>query len=539
MRNPLEFDYVIVGAGSAGCVLANRLSASPDVSVCLLEAGPRDRSPFIHMPAGIAYMLRGSTYNWQFYTEPQIQLNRRRLYTPRGRTLGGSSSINAMVYTRGVPADYDEWETLGATQWGWRDVLPYFKKAEDNERGADEYHGEGGPLGVTDLRFVNASASAFIEAAQLAGYPLNPDFNGARQEGIGLYQVTHRDGRRCSSARAYLVPAAGRPNLKVVTRAQVRRILLQNHRASGVELVNLRSIGARREVILSAGAIQSPQLLMLSGIGPEAELREHGISVNQALPGVGKNLQDHLDILLVQGCQKPAGFGVAPRVILRGVKGLWDYMAKGRGMFTSTVAEAGGFIKTRPELENPDCQLHLSSALLKNHGLELEYGYGWSLHICNLRPQSRGYIGLHSADPLQAPKIDPRYLTEPTDMEQMVAAYKVAQDISLQQPFKALQPHWRRPDKALHSDTEIRDFVRARAETIYHPVGTCKMGQDELAVVDPQLRVRGVDALRVVDASVMPTLIGGNTNAPAIMIAEKAAEMILAAGLFHCPDDCA
>jgi len=528
VKNRLEFDYVIVGAGSAGCVLANRLSANPEVTVCLLEAGPRDRSPFIHIPVGIGYLLRSRTYNWQFYTEPQKELNNRRLYTPRGRMLGGSSSMNAMVYTRGVPADYDHWETLGGTGWGWRDVLPYFKRAEDNTRGADDYHGKGGPLGVTDLRFVCDTTRAFIKAGQLAGYPLNDDFNGAVQEGIGEYQVTHRNGQRCSSARAYLEPVRERSNLTVMTGAQAGRVLLKNQRASGVELVDRRRIEARCEVILSAGAIQSPQLMMLSGIGPESELKQHDIEIKHCLPGVGQNLQDHLDILLVQRCREPASFAFTPRGMLRGVKGLWDYATRRQGMFTSTVAEAGGFIKTRPELEYPDCQLHLTSALLKNHGLELEYGYGWSLHICDLRPKSRGYVGLHSADPLQAAKIDPRYLSEAADMEQMVEAYKLAQDISLQQPFKDLNPHWKRPNKALYDRQEIREFVRAQAETIYHPVGTCKMGTDGLAVVDPQLRVRGIDNLRVVDASIMPTLVGGNTNAPTIMIGEKAADMIVA-----------
>lgn len=521
------YDYIIVGAGSSGCVLANRLSEDPNVSVCLLEAGPEDKSPLIHMPAGLVYMMRGKKYNWQFHTEPQTQLNNRRLYTPRGKTLGGSSSINAMVYTRGVADDYNQWEASGAEGWGWKDVLPYFIKAEDNERGAIGLHGVGGPLGVADLRYLNESSRAFVRAAIQAGHQHNDDFNGENQEGVGPYQVTHRNGERCSSAKAYLTPVRDRPNLSVVTGAQVKRVLLKGSNACGVELIGSRRLKARKEVILSAGAIQSPQILMLSGIGERSELSKHNIAVNVDLPGVGKNLQDHLDIMLVQSCKKPVSFSFTPRTIMRGVKGIWDYVIKRQGMFTSTISETGGFIKTQPNIEYPDCQIHLSSALIKNHGLEFEYGYGWSLHICDLRPKSRGFVGLHSSDPQVPPLINPRYLSDPRDMEQMVEAYKAAQYISTQQPFQDLKPDWRRPENPLLCDQEIRDFIRSHAETIYHPVGTCKMGIDEMAVVDSRLRVHGVRGLRVVDASIMPTIIGGNTNAPAIMIGEKAADMIL------------
>lgn len=527
----MEFDYVIVGAGSAGCALAARLSEDPAASVCLLEAGPRDRHPLIHVPFGILWMMHSRTLNWRYYTAPQRELGGRRLFWPRGKTLGGSSSSNAMCYTRGHRADYDAWRDLGNPGWGYADLLPYFRRAENRERGASEFHGTGGPLNVAPLRSPSPLSLAFVEAATAAGYPRNDDFSGADQEGVGLYEVTQVNGRRCSAARAYLRPAEGRPNLTVLTGAQATRVLFEGRRATGVALRqqgNERQVTARREVILSGGAINSPQLLLLSGVGPGAELQALGIPVVHDLPGVGKNLQDHLDVTVVQACTKAVSYGLTPVTALRGLADIARYIVAKRGMYTTNAAEAGGFVKSAPQEALPDLQFHFTTAPLSNHGLDVKFllQQGYSLHVCDLRPLSRGQIRLAGPDPLAHAVIEPNYLADPRDLEKLVLGVKAARTILAAPAFDRYRGEEIRPGPGVQSDEEIRAFIRGRAETIYHPVGTCRMGNDPLAVVDAELRVRGLEGLRVADASIMPLLVGGNTNAPAIMIGEKAADLI-------------
>jgi len=527
----MEFDYVIVGAGSAGCALAARLSEDSGASVALLEAGPPDTHPLIHVPFGILWMMHSRRLNWRYFTAPQERLNGRRLFWPRGRTLGGSSSSNAMCYTRGHRGDYDAWRDQGNGGWGYADVLPYFKRAENRERGGSEYHGTGGPLHVAPLRSPNPLALAFVRAAVAAGYRPNDDFSGPEQEGVGLYEVTQVEGERCSAARAYLRPARGRPNLRVITRAQATGILFRGRRAAGVAYrqgAGARTISARREVILCGGAINSPQLLLLSGVGPAAELQTLGIPVIHDLPGVGKNLQDHLDIIVVQACTRPVSYGLTPATALRGLADLVRYLVSRRGMYTTNAAEAGGFIRSAPGEPRPDLQFHFTTAPLSNHGLDVKFllQQGYSLHVCDLRPRSRGEIRLASRNPLAHPVIEPNYLAEPQDLEKLVAGFKAARRILAAAPFDGYRGREILPGPAVQSDDEIRDFIRRKAETIYHPVGTCRMGNDPLSVVDAELRVRGVEGLRVADASIMPLLVAGNTSAPAIMIGEKAADLI-------------
>lgn len=527
------YDDIIVGAGSAGCVLANRLSADPNRQVCLLEAGPEDTSPWIHLPVGVFFMMRSKTLNWRYQTEPQPNLYNRRLFWPRGKTLGGSSSSNAMVYTRGHRRDYDHWAELGNQGWSYADLLPLFKRAQHQERGPSAYHGVGGPLNVADLRQKSEISQVFVRAAGEAGYPLSDDFNGVEQEGVGFYQVTQKDGQRCSSARAYLLPVRERPNLTVIPNALACRILFEGRRAVGViyrnhegRLVELR---ARREVLLSGGAINSPQLLLLSGVGPRAELERHGIPQVHELPGVGQNLQDHLDIVVAHRECRRASYGFALSFLPRLVKGIAEYHRHQRGVLTSNLAEAGGFVKSDSALPLPNLQYHLTSTILDDHGRRIWHGYGYSLHVCDLRPKSRGYLALHSADPRDPPLIQPHYLDHPDDLETLLAGVKTCRKILAAPAFDGYRGEELFPGAAAQSDDELREFIRRRAETIYHPVGACKMGHDPLAVVDDQLRVHGLSSLRVVDASIMPTLIGGNTNAPTIIIGEKAADLILAA----------
>jgi choline dehydrogenase len=569
---PRIFDYVIVGAGSAGCVLANRLSADPAIRVCLLEAGPEDRSLFIHVPIGLLWLMHSRTLNWRYFTEPQTHLAGRRLFWPRGRVLGGSSSSNAMCYTRGNPADYDQWRDLGNSGWGYEEVLPWFRRAEHQQRGPSPHHGVGGPLHVADQRSPNPLSHAFVRAAQEAGHIANEDFNGAAQEGVGLYQVTQVDGWRCSAARAYLAPVRARPNLTILTNARATRIVLRKHRAEGVECVlhgesmgsesideSMESMGsesidhfqrsqarsnqdqstltpliltARREVILSAGAINSPQLLMLSGIGPVEELRRHGITPIVAAPDVGRNLQDHLDVIVVQACKRSLSYGFTAATPLRVLAAAARFAWSRRGMLTSNGAEAGGFARSRPQEPLPDLQFHFTPIRLANHGLDVKFlfGHGYSLHVCALRPRSRGRISLNSADPMAPPSIDPAYLSDPADLDTLLLGVKAARRILASPAFGDLRGSELSPGPAVQSDDEIRDFIRHKAETIYHPVGTCRMGSDQTAVVDNELRVHGIERLRVVDASIMPTLIAGNTNAPVIMIAEKAADLLLHTG---------
>ncbi|MFI4940602.1 MAG: GMC family oxidoreductase [Burkholderiales bacterium] len=525
------FDYVIVGGGSAGCVLAARLSEDADVNVCLLEAGPADSNPFIHMPMGLLWLMHSKVLNWHFYTRGEAELGGRKLFWPRGNTLGGSSSSNAMCYMRGHPSDYDDWEKSGNPGWSFRDVLPYFKRAQNQERGASEFHGVGGPLNVADLRSPNVLTQAFIEAGVQTGIPHNHDFNGAVQEGVGLFQVTQKNGRRCSTAAGYLKMASGRPNLTVITGAHARRVLFRGNVATGVEYQRKGSteqVSATREVILSAGAIQSPQLMMLSGVGDSPALHAAKIPVTAHLPGVGKNLQDHLDVIVVNTCTKAVSWGITLRNSLDSGWNFWRYLRAGSGMFTTNGAEGCGFAKSSPEEPIPDLQFHFGPIRLSRHGHDVGFlfGDGYSLHVCNLRPKSRGEIRLASNNPLAKADIVANYLSHPEDMEHMVRGVRLARKILAAPAFNRFRGKEIIPQTQCETDEEIRQFIRQRAETIYHPVGTCKMGSDPMAVVDAELRVHGVDGLRVVDASIMPTLIGGNTNAPVVMIAEKASDMI-------------
>jgi choline dehydrogenase len=523
------YDYVIVGAGSAGCVLANRLSADPDVRVLLLEAGGPDSSPYVHMPAGLARLVGNRRIDWQYYTEPEPELLGRRLYWPRGRVLGGSSSINAMCYTRGHRHDYDEWAELGADGWNYASVLPWFRKAEDQAHGASEYHGAGGPLSVEDLRFRNPLSAVFVEAAAACGLPRNPDFNGALQEGAGFYQVTQRNGRRCSSAVAYLRPARRRANLEIATRSLATRIVFEDKRAVAIEYRRageLHVARAGREVLLAAGAIASPQLLLLSGLGPADELRALGLAVVADSAEVGRNLQDHLDFCTLSKCTRAITYDLNKwQELAVGLR----YLLTRSGPGVSNVAEAGGFARTHLAPDGrPDIQFHFVPAQLDDHGRNRLSGHGYTVHSCMLRPRSRGHLALRSILPTDPPRIHAAYLSEAGDVDTMLEAMRLAREILHAGPFAPYRGAEIFPGEGVTTRQGLEQVLRRKAETIYHPVGTCRMGRDPRSVVDCDLRVRGVEGLRVIDASVMPRLIGGNTNAPTIMIAEKAADGLLA-----------
>ena len=529
------YDYIIVGAGSAGCVLANRLSADSSKRVCLIEAGPRDESALIHMPLGIALLANSKTLNWRFDTESQKELGNRKLFWPRGKTLGGSSSINGMIYIRGHKADYDQWEAAGGEKWGWKNALSIFKEHEGNERMGDtELHGGSGPLPVSDLRTVNPLSQAFVRAGTELQNPLNEDFNGASQEGVGMYQVTQKNGQRWSSARAFLVPALERSNLDVLTDTRVNRVIFDDKRASGVDVspknedAHQVKLNIGGEVILSGGAVNSPQLLMLSGIGAKEELEAQGIPVLHDLPEVGKNLADHLDITVMGEANSRLPIGVAFSSIPRSIAAIFKYIFSKKGFLTSNAVESGGFVKSDPSLDRPNLQYHFLPAYLADHGRKIKTGYGITLHICDLIPKSRGYIGLKSSDPAADPLIQPNYLSHPDDVATLLAGLKLGRAI-FQAP--AMAKHISKeihPGENVNTDEELIADIRKRAETIYHPVGSCRMGSDENSVVDPELRVRGVEGLRVIDASIMPVLVAGNTNAPTMMIGENGARMILA-----------
>ena len=523
------FDYIVVGGGSGGCVVAGRLTERPDVTVCVLEAGNRGDGTLVNVPTGAVAMMPTRINNWAFETVPQAGLGGRTGYQPRGKALGGSSAINAMVYIRGHRSDYDHWAALGNDGWAYDDVLPYFRLSEHNERFDDAWHGRDGPLWVSDLRTGNPFHERYLEAARQAGLPLTDDFNGAQQEGIGIYQVTQKQGERWSAARAYLLPHIGRrSNLTVETHAQVRRILFEGRRAVGVEVLQngtVRTLRARREVLLAAGAFQTPQLLMLSGVGPMHELARFGIQIVQHLPGVGRNLQDHPDFIFGYRTRSIDTMGVSLRGSMCMLREILRFRSERRGMLTTNFAEGGGFLKTQPGLDAPDIQLHFVVALVDDHARRLHAGHGLSCHVCLLRPRSRGAVTLRSNDPAAAPLIDPAFFDDPRDVDDMVAGFKITRRL-MQTPALA---KWITRDlftPNVKSDDDIRAVLRQRTDTVYHPVGTCRMGRDEMAVVDPQLRVRGLEGLRIVDASVMPTLIGGNTNAPTIMIGEKAVDLI-------------
>jgi choline dehydrogenase-like flavoprotein len=532
------YDYLIVGAGSAGCVLASRLSEDPKMRVGLIEAGPPDNSVLIHCPAGLALLAQTGAANWGFETVPQPGLNGRRGYQPRGKVLGGSSSVNAMIYARGHRTDYDSWAAEGNPGWSFDEVLPYFRRAEHNERGADALHGTGGPLNVADLRSPGRWRERFVEAGVQAGYPHNPDFNGAEQEGFGPYQVTHRNGERFSAAKAYLTPHLGRPNLEVLTGAQVLRVRFEGRRAVGVD-VRMggaeRALTARREVLLSAGALQSPQLLMLSGVGPGAHLQALGIPVLHDLPGVGRHLHDHIDVVqVVEGVKSHDHrelFGLSLAGAVRALRGVFEWRRHRTGLLTTNFGEGGAFIGSSPDEPIPDLQLHFVVGKLVDHGRKTVFGHGYSCHVCVLRPKSRGSVTLANADPLAVPLIDPAFLSDDDDTARLVRGFKLMRQI-LAQP--ALAQHGGREvaaSAAAQTDAQVEAYIRQHADTIYHPVGTCRMGPAAQAasggsVVDAQLRVHGLEGLRVVDASVMPQIVGGNTNAPTVMIAEKAADLI-------------
>jgi len=521
-----EYDYIIVGAGSAGSTLAYRLGEDQSARILVLEAGKPDTSFLLHMPAGFANLGEKSPYNWRFETEPQKHCNNRRMFWPRGKTLGGSSSINAMLYIRGHASDYDHWRQLGNEGWSFRDVLPYFKRAQNQERGGDDLHGTGGPLNVADQISPAPINRVFLDACKQAGHKQITDFNGPSQEGVGIYQVTQKGGKRCSTAVAYLRPAMARGNVTALTEATTARVIVEKGRAVGVAYLKggrEQIARASREVILCGGAVNSPQLLQLSGIGPADHLRAMGLAVAADLPGVGGNLQDHLDASTLYYCKTRDTYDTANQLAT-----LLKYVFGKTGPGTSCIAESGGFLSTRPGLAAPDIQLHFIPAFVIDHGRTRLKANGFTLHMCQLRPESRGTIRLKSADPLAHPAIDANYLAEPRDLDVTVEGVRICREIFAQKAFDPYRGEEMEPGAGRTARADVEAWIRARSETIYHPIGTCKMGpaSDRMAVVDPQLRVRGIEGLRVVDASVMPTLIGGNTNAPTIMIAERAADLI-------------
>lgn len=532
------FDYIIVGAGSAGCVLANRLSASGQHRVLLLEAGGADRNVWIHIPLGYGKLFTNPNVNWLYNSEPEPELNNRQIMQPRGKVLGGSSSINGLLYLRGQPQDFDHWRQLGNAGWSFDDVLPYFRKAEDQQRGADALHGVGGPLAVSDVSEPHPLCEAFIEAAQQAGFPRNDDFNGPEQEGAGYFQLTARNGRRCSTAVGYLKPARRRPNLKVESSALTTRILFDGRRAVGVEYLQgnaTHTSRAEREVIVCGGAINSPQVLQLSGLGPAALLQSHGIPVVADLPGVGADLQDHLQVRMAYRCTEPITMNdVINDWRLKLAAGL-RYVLQRKGMLTIGAGYAGGFFRTDKALASPDVQAHFIIFSSDKTGAALHPFPGFIASICQLRPESRGFVRIKSADARAAPAIQPRYLSAPHDRDVMVAGMKLLRRIMGQPAMRRYIAEERTPGANCVSDADLLGYMRDTGTTVFHPTSTCRMGSDVTAVVDERLRVRGIAGLRVVDGSIMPTVVSGNTNAPIVMIGEKGADMILADAAAHAP----
>src|SRR5579885_1393 len=524
------FDYIIVGAGSAGCVLANRLTASGRHRVLLMEAGGPDRNIWIHIPLGYGKLFHNPKVNWLYKTEPEPELDNRQIIQPRGKVLGGSSSINGLLYVRGQHEDFDRWRQLGNKGWGFADVLPYFRRAEHQERGDDEWHGRGGPLAVSNVSEPHPLCEAFIEAAQQAGHPRNDDFNGARQEGAGYFQLTAKNGRRWSTAVGYLKPARRRPNLKVETNTLATRVLLSGRRAVGVEYRQggtTKTAHAKAEVIVAGGAFNSPQLLQLSGLGPADLLRSHGIAVIADMPGIGADLQDHLQIRMLYRCTEPITMNDVINNWRHRYRAGLRYILSRKGLLTIGAGYAGAFLRTRPELDTPDVQLHFLIFSADTAGAGLHPFPGFMVSVCQLRPESRGFVRIKSNDPAQAPAIQPRYLSSRFDCDTVVAGMKQLRGIMAKPAMRRYIAEERAPGDACASDAELLAYARATGTTVYHPTSTCRMGPDPQAVVDERLRVRGIGALRVIDASIMPTVVSGNTNAAVIMIAEKGADLIL------------
>ena len=528
--NPDSYDYIIVGAGSAGCVLANRLTKSGKHRVLLLEAGPPDRDPWIHIPLGYGKLFTNTRYNWCYETEPQPECHGRNVIAPRGKTLGGSSSINGLIYIRGQAEDFDHWRQLGNSGWSYDDVLPYFRKAEDNERGHDQFHGAGGPLRVSNVRDQHPLAAAFIEAAGQCGYSRNDDFNGAQQEGAGFYQNTMRNGVRCSAAAAYLRPARRRANLRVVSQALATRVLFDGRRATGVEYLvgsEKRTGHAEGEVLVAGGAFNSPQLLQLSGLGPADLLRSLGVPVIADLPGVGDGLNDHYFARLILRCTEPITVNDAVRNWRMGAEAVLRYAFTRRGYFAAAAISAGCFVRALPSSATPDVQCSIALYSAQQIGSTLDPFSGFVIHACMLRPESRGHVRIKSADPRHAPAIHPNYLATQKDRDTLVAGVKVLRRLAAAPALKRYIAEEIDPGAACADDDALLDFIRRRGSTVYHPVSTCRMGQDAKAVVDERLKVHGFERLRVIDASIMPAVVSGNTNAATIMIAEKGADMIL------------
>ena len=526
-----SFDYIVVGAGSAGCVLANRLSADPSLSVCLLEAGARDTHPFIHVPAAVGAAIGTPSLGWGYWTAPQEHLDGRRLPVPRGRVLGGSSAINGMVYNRGYPKDYDDWAAMGNPGWSYREVLPYFLRSENNETfRSSPYHGVGGEMNVSDIERINPMNAAFMQSMSELQFRRSADFNSSDPEGYGPRQATIRGGRRESMATAFLKPARGRANLHIVTGAMVRRVVIEGGRATGVEIqtkAGVRQIKAGREVVLAGGAIGSPQVLQLSGVGDGEALKALGIEVKHHLPAVGGNFHDHPAVLLQMLMDDISSYGISWRALPRGAWNVLEYLLMRKGPFASFVFETNAFLRTAPDLDRPDVQFVFQPARRNQNTFPLPIGHGFVMSSVLLYPKSRGRVSLASADPADAPVIDPNLLSHPDDYAPLLRALALSRRIFASPAFARYRATEFQPGAEVTDEEELRAYIRRSLVTVHHPCGTCRMGGDADSVVDPQLRVRGVEGLRVADASVFPRLVGGNTNAPVVMVAEKAADMIL------------